>query len=86
MFYVYILYSKSIDRYYIGQTKNLRDRLTRHNNSSTRFTSRAKDWEIVFTEEFPTRSEAMKRESQIKCQKSRKFIEELISHAEGRRD
>ncbi len=86
MYNVYILYSKSIDRYYIGQTSDITERLVRHNNSPTRFTARASDWQIVYTEEFTTRSEAVKREMQIKRMKSRKFIENLTGHAGGRPD
>ena len=84
MFYLYILYSKSIDHYYIGQTSDLDGRLRRHNNSSSRFTSRATDWQIIYFEEYPTRSEAAKRESFIKKMKSRSFIMELTGHAGGR--
>lgn len=86
MFFIYILYSKSIDRYYIGQTSDLNNRLIRHNSSSTRFTARATDWLIIYSEEYLTRSEAVKRESLIKKMKSRKFLEELIGHAGGRPD
>jgi len=31
MFFVYILYSASFDKYYVGQTRNLEDRIIRHN-------------------------------------------------------
>lgn len=31
MYYVYMLYSAILDRYYVGQTSNLEDRLKRHN-------------------------------------------------------
>ncbi|WP_373398424.1 GIY-YIG nuclease family protein [Algoriphagus halophilus] len=31
-FFVYILYSDSKDRYYIGQTENLEERLFQHNS------------------------------------------------------
>ncbi|MBN3519274.1 GIY-YIG nuclease family protein, partial [Algoriphagus lutimaris] len=32
LFFVYILYSGSKDRYYIGQTENLEERLFQHNS------------------------------------------------------
>ncbi|MBN8545383.1 MAG: GIY-YIG nuclease family protein [Ignavibacteria bacterium] len=35
MFYLYILYSKSINHYYIGQTSDLDGRLRSHISSST---------------------------------------------------
>ncbi len=86
MYFVYILYSKTIDKYYIGQTADIKERIMRHQNSPTRFTARANDWQIVYTEEYATRSDAVKRESQLKRMKSRKFIETLIGHAGGRPD
>ena len=78
-FYVYILYSKSFDQYYIGHTENLEDRIFRHNNSGSKATKKANDWYLKYTEEFLTRAEAATRELVIKKKKSRKFIEWLIS-------
>jgi putative endonuclease len=66
MFYLYIIYSVSLDQFYIGQTQNLEDRLFRHNNSGSKSTKKAKDWVLKYTESFSTRSEAVQRETQIK--------------------
>ena len=65
MFYLYILYSKSLDQYYIGHSENLEDRLYGHNNSGSKSIKKANDWIVVYKEEFLTRSEAMKREIEI---------------------
>ncbi|WP_152270747.1 GIY-YIG nuclease family protein [Agriterribacter humi] len=78
-FVVYILYSATLDQYYTGQTENLEDRLFRHNNSGSKSTKKVDDWRLVYSEVFETRSEAVKRESEIKKKKSRKYIEWLIS-------
>ncbi|MFH0736277.1 MAG: GIY-YIG nuclease family protein [bacterium] len=78
MFYSYIIYSKTLDKYYIGSTENIEDRLARHKRGSSKFTSRAKDWVLVYSEKYDTKSEAIKREYEIKRQKSRKYIESLI--------
>ena len=77
-FSVYILYSKTLDQFYTGHTGNLGDRLFRHNNSGSKSTKKAKDWTLVYTETFVTRSEAIHRENEIKTKRSRKYIEELI--------
>ena len=77
-FYVYILFSPSLNRYYIGHTGQLDDRLFRHTNSGSKSTKAAHDWQLVYSESYPSRSDAMKRESFIKKQKSRRFIETLI--------
>ncbi len=80
MFKVYILYSKSIDRYYIGYTSDiLTERLRRHNSNHKGFTGKIGDWEIIYTEDYTFKEDATKREREIKNWKSRKKIELLIS-------
>jgi putative endonuclease len=80
-YFVYILYSESADKYYIGQTYDLNIRLLRHKLKTTHFTKQADDWKVVYSEDFKTRAEAMNREKFIKKQKSRKYIAELIDSA-----
>ncbi|MBN1407642.1 MAG: GIY-YIG nuclease family protein [Calditrichaceae bacterium] len=80
MWYVYILYSESIDRYYSGVTDRLDWRLKRHNMGWGRFTKRGIPWKIVQTEYFSSKSDALKRERELKKMKSRKYIETLINN------
>jgi integrase len=42
------------------------------------FTGKAKDWIIVYTEDFQSKEEAYQRERQIKCWKNRVRLENLI--------
>ena len=77
---LYILYSKTIDKFYIGFTDgNISDRLRKHLTNHKGFTAKAKDWKQAYFEEFETKKEAYARERQIKSWKSRKKIEDLIS-------
>ncbi len=76
-FTVYILYSKAIDQYYVGQTEDLADRLHRHCSGYSQSTKKATDWVLYHQEEYATRAEAMQRERYIKSRKSRKYIEGL---------
>jgi putative endonuclease len=79
MYKVYVLYSNSFNKIYIGQTEDLERRLSEHNNGLLSiYTKRYKPWEVVYTEEYQTRSEALKREKQLKSQKGREFIWGLI--------
>ena len=78
MYYTYILKSISSERYYIGQTSDLVLRLKRHNENLVKSTKNRGPWEIVYFEEYETRSEAMQRERYLKSLKSRKSIEELF--------
>ncbi|WP_066034619.1 GIY-YIG nuclease family protein [Flavobacterium anhuiense] len=77
-FTVYILFSESKNRYYIGFTSNLEERLIRHNQKSKGFTGNTNDWKVVYTENYKTKEDAHKRELQIKSWKSRIKIEALI--------
>ena len=78
-YFTYILYSKEKDRYYVGQTSNLDDRINRHRNSGSKSTKFTNDWELVYCELFESRSEAVQREQFIKEQKSRRFIQSLLN-------
>ena len=78
MFYTYILYSPSKNRYYIGSTSQLQERIKKHNSNHHGFTGGIGDWELRWCEEYPSKEEAGKRERQIKSRKSRILIDKLI--------
>ncbi len=80
MFYTYILFSQARNKYYIGATGNLEQRIQKHNEKHKGFTGHTQDWKIVYSEAFQSLSEARQRELQIKRKKSRKYIEFLISN------
>ena len=77
-FITYILFSKSKNKFYIGFTSNLDERIIRHNQKSKGFTGNVSDWTVVYVEKYQTKEEAYKREAQIKSWKSRIKIEALI--------
>jgi len=79
MYKTYILYSESKDRFYIGHTADIDDRINRHNNSRSKSTKYGIPWKIVYTNEFTTKSEAYQYEMYIKKQKSREFIMKLVN-------
>ena len=78
---VYILFSSTINQYYIGHTHDLNDRLIRHNHSGSKATKKANDWKVVYAEKFDSKAAAYQREMEIKKKKSRKYIEALVSSA-----
>jgi putative endonuclease len=51
-FYTYIHYSPSADKFYIGHTGDMENRLRRHNNSGSKSTQKAADWELKYKREF----------------------------------
>ena len=78
MYTLYILHSKSVDRYYVGYTNNIVRRLSEHNRVKGKYTDIGIPWIIVYSECFATKKEAMKRERFIKGRKSKKFLIDLI--------
>ena len=81
MFYVYILHSDILDRYYVGYTEVLETRLLQHNSGISTYTQKASDWVLKYSEQFETRSAAMAREKEIKNKKSRSYIEWIVQSA-----
>ena len=78
-FTTYILFSEKLNRFYVGYTGDLiKSRLAKHNAIHKGYTSKTKDWKVVWSEEFDSKTEAMKREKEIKKWKSRKMIEKLV--------
>ncbi|MBW7888356.1 MAG: GIY-YIG nuclease family protein [Bacteroidetes bacterium] len=65
-YFLYILKSVSHNRYYIGQTSNLQERLKRHNRGDNKSTKPYTPWKLIYSESFHSRAEAVKRESFLK--------------------
>ena len=76
---VYILYSKEIDKYYIGSTKNLDQRIKFHLEKVFKKSNTVKsnDWELYYSIETENITIALKIERLIKNMKSRKYIDNL---------
>ena len=74
-----ILHSEDLDRFYIGSTEMLpEERLKKHLTNHSGFTAGAKDWTIVFNQEFESTAKARNREKQVKNWKSKTMIQKLI--------
>ena len=79
MYIVYILKSIKFDRYYIGHTANLDKRLKDHNRGKVRSTKAYIPWDIVYQETYSSKSDAYKREIQIKSYKSGDAFKNLLN-------
>jgi putative endonuclease len=78
MYFVYILKSELNGRFYIGHTQDIDKRLDRHNKGLVRSTKPYRPWQVVRRECYESRSEAYRREMQIKSYKSGKAFNELV--------
>jgi len=77
-YYVYILQSTADGTYYIGSTENVEARITRHNQGRSSYTRTKRPWQLVYSEEHPDRSSAVRRENEIKSKKKVSYIEQLV--------
>ena len=77
MYYTYVIENKKGWRY-IGSSGDIAKRLSRHNSNSVRSTKNRGPFKIVFKEEFSTRTEARKRENQLKSYKGNKAFTRLL--------
>jgi len=79
MFTVYALYSERYNKIYIGYTSNLKKRLLSHNELARKgWTVKYRPWKLVYQEEFELKSDAMKREKELKSYRGREFIRSKI--------
>ena len=74
MHYLYLIESEKSNKYYIGQTNDLQDRIQRHNESRCRYTKGKGPWELISYKIFSSRSEAVKEEKRLKHAKNKDYI------------
>jgi len=79
MFTVYVLYSKDYNKIYIGFTSDLVQRFLSHNELGKKgWTIKFRPWQLIHTEEFQLKSDAIKREKELKTATGRNYIWSLI--------
>jgi putative endonuclease len=81
--FVYILYSESLDMFYKGQTKDLSDRIKRHNMNQEKATQNGGPWALVWSTKKPTRSSAMILERKLKNLSRKRLIDFILKYPEG---
>ena len=82
MFTVYVLYSATYNKIYVGYTSDLEARLNSHNFLATKgYTIKYRPWEVIHTEAFELKEEALKREKELKSSRGRAFIWEMIDQS-----
>ena len=79
MYYTYVLYSPQFNKIYVGFSNDVTNRIAAHNAiSNSGWTSHYRPWEILYSEIAENKSEAMKREKQLKSSRGRNFIWNLV--------
>jgi putative endonuclease len=86
-FSVYVLRSRKDGSFYIGQTNNIEKRIEKHNIGLVKTTKNRTPFDIVYTESYNRRREAMLRERYLKSiggVKEKKAIIERLSQPMAR--
>jgi putative endonuclease len=81
MFYVYVLKNPE-ERLYIGSTENLEKRVKRHQDGGVQWTSSHGPWQLVYSETFSSRSEAIHREKVLKSGKANQDLRKFLNSSE----
>jgi len=76
-YFVYVIGSlkNSKPKTYVGWTKDLNERLRKHNSGKGAKSTKGRKWKIIYHEIFNSKEKAMKREYRIK--KDKKFRQAL---------
>ena len=79
-YFVYVLQNRE-GRLYIGQTWNIEKRLTEHNVRGKGYTSKFRPWQLVYTERFVFREEALQKERYLKTAVGREWLKKNLKGA-----
>ena len=76
---VYFLYSPNFSKTYVGFTSNLEGRLKSHNELAHKgWTHKYRPWDLVFTETYILKTDAMKRELFLKTGRGREELKGML--------
>ena len=78
MYYTYILFSEKCNRFYIGYTKNIEERLDRHNSGKVIATKNCRPYQLKKMKAFTENQDAKNEEIRLKKMKSSKYLMKLI--------
>ncbi len=77
MFTVYVI-KDVLGSKYTGCSNNLSERLNEHKGKLTKTTRKGDGWEVVYTREFVSRTEALRFEKMLKTGRGREMIRDLV--------
>jgi putative endonuclease len=78
MYFVYILQSRTSSRFYVGSTNDLIRRFNQHQSRQSPATRHRGPWWMPYYETYSKKSEAVKREYEIKRKRSSNSIRRII--------
>ena len=82
MHFTYLLYSPTTDTIYRGATRDLADRLRRHNARQEKATAPGAPWLLLWATSKPTRGEALRLERKLKNLNRSRLIDFLRKYTD----
>jgi len=79
MYFAYVIKSIHHDFYYKGHCENLENRLAQHNSGMTESIRPYIPFILIYSEQFDTREEAVKREKYFKSSAGRRFLKSKLA-------
>ena len=80
MWIVYIIYSNSGGKTYIGSTDNFKRRIIQHNKGEVRATRLNKPWTPIYLEFYPEEKAARAREQELKTAPGRRYLKKVVNN------
>jgi len=77
---IYVLFSEEHQKIYIGYTSNLLQRFKSHQFLGKDWSARYRPWIVIYCEYFSEKSDAQKREKQLKQYRNRLKIREQLKY------
>ncbi|MDA3859887.1 MAG: GIY-YIG nuclease family protein [Melioribacteraceae bacterium] len=77
-YYTYVLQSLKDNKFYVGYTKNLENRIEEHNNGKVSSTKERRPLELVYSESCLNQNDALRREKYLKTAYGKQYIKNRI--------
>jgi len=84
-YFIYVLYSKSADKTYVGFTNDLNRRLKEHNKGDTKSTKSRRPFKLIYYEAHTSEEDARRREKYFKKDKGKSTLKQMMRNGLSRR-
>lgn len=75
MYWIYVLKSQKDKKRYIGYTSNLEKRIEKHKKGQVSSTKFRRPLELIYSETFTVKEDALRREKFLKSGKGREYLD-----------
>ena len=76
-YYVYIIYSEKLQKFYTGISEDLQKRLDAHLKGISDYTKKSSDWVLIWNIILPTKRDALRLERKIKKRGAKRYLDDI---------